>query len=368
MNNAGLRPEVITFAYAMERRLRQNDLLKGATGWRHEAPGALMQRVWEETQKLQVALVVYPRDAPNYYASIGKEAADVANMAMMVSDVCGALDIDASEERKAVDADVAFAADLARYHGAVWTAAKQGDVAIDTAGAAEVRVLIAKYRGLHALVCDQLNVLREALRLAETAAGLYTRSDDCVEIDATVTFLKGAVDAAATAAPEPYARGGYSIPSDQGVSLELHRCGAVIPLEHARAIRELGAPGRVHLEVHAMDAKGIKSFLQKNSALIASTLRAQGAAPAPAPAPEKIDTSELKDVLSLVGLDPTDVTVTAWSPEQRQLACEWAAAVHLRAGDNDVDVPPRPPFLPDPWKGPYNDTGDVFGGPTPTVF
>lgn len=197
MNKAGLRPEVISFAYAMERRLRQNDLLKGATGWKGDAPGALMQRVWEEAQKLQVALVVYPRDTPNYLASIGKEAADVANMAMMVSDVCGVLDLDVNEDPRSIDADLAFAHDLASYHQAVWDAAEHGDTAIDVAGDAEVRVLIAKYRGLQAILRDQADQLREALRLAEAAAELYTRSDDCVEIDATVTYLRAAVGATA---------------------------------------------------------------------------------------------------------------------------------------------------------------------------
>lgn len=199
MNKAGLRPEVITFAYAMERRLRKNDLLKGAGGWKGEAPCALMQRLWEEVQKLQVALVVYPRDTPNYLASIGNEAADVANMAMMVSDVSGVLDLDVDEDPRSIDADLAFASDLARFHQAVWDAAEGGDVAIDEAGDTEVRVLIAKYRGLQALLRDQVDQLREALRLAESAAELYTRSDDCVEIDATVTFLRGAIEASGVA-------------------------------------------------------------------------------------------------------------------------------------------------------------------------
>jgi hypothetical protein len=85
--------------------------------------------------------------------------------------------------------------------------------------------------------------------------------------------------------------------------------------------------------------------------------------------PGRINISDVQDVLSLVGLAPSEKTVATWWQAQRQVALEWASATHLYASDNDdVHVPPRPPFLPDPWKGPYNDTGDVFGGPQPTVF
>lgn len=195
MKNAGLRPEVITFAYAMERRLRANDLLKGTAGWKDDAPGVLMQRVWEEVQKLQVALVVWPRDTAEYIASIGKEAADVANMTMMVSDVCGALDLDVDEERT-ITADLAFATALAGFHAAVWKAAEEGGVDQDLAGEAEARALIALQRGATALLADQVDVMREALRLAEQASAKYTRDEDCVEIDAAVTFLRAATELA----------------------------------------------------------------------------------------------------------------------------------------------------------------------------
>jgi len=75
---------------------------------------------------------------------------------------------------------------------------------------------------------------------------------------------------------------------------------------------------------------------------------------------------DLQYLLSVVGLAPKHETLAAWSPNQQRLAEEWAVATHLRASDNDVDVPQRPAFLPEPWKGPYLDTGDVFGGPQPT--
>ena len=77
---------------------------------------------------------------------------------------------------------------------------------------------------------------------------------------------------------------------------------------------------------------------------------------------------DLQYLLSVVGLAPRLETVTAWSTDQRDDAEKWAVATHLRASDNDVDVPQRPAFLPEPWRGPYLDTGDVFGGPQATVF
>ena len=77
---------------------------------------------------------------------------------------------------------------------------------------------------------------------------------------------------------------------------------------------------------------------------------------------------DLQYLLAVVGLAPRLETVTAWSQEQRLEAEKWAVAVHLRASDNVVHVPQRPAFLPAPWKGPYLDTGDVFGGTQPTEF
>jgi len=35
--------------------------------------------------------------------------------------------------------------------------------------------------------------------------------------------------------------------------------------------------------------------------------------------------------------------VAAWSPDQQADAYAWAMAVHFKASDNHVDVPPRPP-------------------------
>lgn len=82
------RPEVVAFANAMERKLRDNDW-KG--GWKEDASGALMVRVHEEFREFTTAHLQYPRDTERYRADLLNEGADVANMIMMVVDVCGAL-------------------------------------------------------------------------------------------------------------------------------------------------------------------------------------------------------------------------------------------------------------------------------------
>jgi hypothetical protein len=74
-----LRPVVVWFARAMERKLREND---HKPGWRGEDAGALLERVDDEIDELKRAVGVRPP------LVVLDEAADVANMAMMVADVC----------------------------------------------------------------------------------------------------------------------------------------------------------------------------------------------------------------------------------------------------------------------------------------
>lgn len=50
-------------------------------------------------------------------------------------------------------------------------------------------------------------------------------------------------------------------------------------------------------------------------------------------------------VLMLTEADVTEEEVEAWTPEMREEAEKWAAASHLEASDNDIDVPPRPDFI-----------------------
>lgn len=84
-----LRPEVQRFAEAMEIQLRAND---HKHGWKNDTPQELLQRLIEETDELREECKGPPvRWIPFF---ILKEAVDVANFAMMISDVCGGLSID----------------------------------------------------------------------------------------------------------------------------------------------------------------------------------------------------------------------------------------------------------------------------------
>lgn len=77
-----VRPEVRAFAVLMEQQLRAND---HKPGWKNDTPAALMDRMHEETTELIEAL---GWGHPN---EIAKEAADVANSALMIADVRGCL-------------------------------------------------------------------------------------------------------------------------------------------------------------------------------------------------------------------------------------------------------------------------------------
>lgn len=50
-------------------------------------------------------------------------------------------------------------------------------------------------------------------------------------------------------------------------------------------------------------------------------------------------------ILSLADVDVTPEEIATWTPEQQTTATSWASLVHLRASDNDVEVPPKPEFL-----------------------
>ena len=77
------RPEVVAFADAMEARLRANDF-KG--GWDALTPDWLMARIVQEAGELALSVAGEMGGEAVLY-----EAADVANFAMMVADVCGEL-------------------------------------------------------------------------------------------------------------------------------------------------------------------------------------------------------------------------------------------------------------------------------------
>lgn len=101
------RPVVMAFASVMEAKLREHDPTKGSYGWQSDDPLALLARAEEELAELRGVLqeMESSRRVPSrhhagdpedtsFYAfiqPIREEAADVANMVMMVADVCGAL-------------------------------------------------------------------------------------------------------------------------------------------------------------------------------------------------------------------------------------------------------------------------------------
>jgi len=96
-----IRPAVLLFAAAMEQKLRENDEKKG--GWGDESESFLLGRLREETDELDREIERFhranaafmrceERADPNARArDVRREAADVANLAMMLADNAGDL-------------------------------------------------------------------------------------------------------------------------------------------------------------------------------------------------------------------------------------------------------------------------------------
>ena len=83
------RPEVRAFADLMEAKLKAND---HKSGWKSEMVWPLIERLREETDELHIEVDAGERaDSDDWRKRVGNEAADVANFAMMIADVCGAL-------------------------------------------------------------------------------------------------------------------------------------------------------------------------------------------------------------------------------------------------------------------------------------
>lgn len=90
--NLDLRPAVLKFAQMMERKLQANDC-KG--GWESDNVEWLLSRLREELLELD-AVALNDDGSAETRQKIGQEAADVANYAMMVADVCGSVQKDRS--------------------------------------------------------------------------------------------------------------------------------------------------------------------------------------------------------------------------------------------------------------------------------
>lgn len=93
-DGGGWRTEVVAFAGLMEAKLREND---HKPGWQTDLPQTLYSRLEDECQELAMRLGAFGQHlltdstTQGMLDQIGSEAADVANFAMMIADVCGAL-------------------------------------------------------------------------------------------------------------------------------------------------------------------------------------------------------------------------------------------------------------------------------------
>jgi NTP pyrophosphatase (non-canonical NTP hydrolase) len=78
-------PFVQNFSHIMEKKLSENRHKGDARGWRESTPGQLVQRIEDEVAELKEALMSKQFNPE----AVAREAADVANFAMMVADCYG---------------------------------------------------------------------------------------------------------------------------------------------------------------------------------------------------------------------------------------------------------------------------------------
>ena len=86
-----LRPEVLAFAFSMEAMLRVHDQDKGQAGWKFKDAVNLSHQTIEHARKLRFGILAggMRQDISSFV-----NTAAVANLAMMVADVCGCLPLD----------------------------------------------------------------------------------------------------------------------------------------------------------------------------------------------------------------------------------------------------------------------------------
>jgi hypothetical protein len=92
-----LRPEVLAFALLMEQRLREKDAERGGNSWKNASAKEIV--IPTTAKALHLDNVV--RDVYHLNLSPIKHAVDLANYAMMIADVVGALEPNADEARDA---------------------------------------------------------------------------------------------------------------------------------------------------------------------------------------------------------------------------------------------------------------------------
>lgn len=103
-------PYVLAFARIMEAKLAKNRHKGNRDGWLKDRPEVLLKRLREETAELKAAIswVTENKVPPSEWSvsNAANEAADVANFAMMITDVCGGLDVAQQAPEKKWDTDL----------------------------------------------------------------------------------------------------------------------------------------------------------------------------------------------------------------------------------------------------------------------
>lgn len=106
LQNITPRPSVMWFAKIMEYKLAVNDAKKGGQEvWRNDDPQSLHEHLVDEVNELECEVENFTLEGDKYAEDLALEAADVANMAMMVADACvrSELAIDANVAAKGKD-------------------------------------------------------------------------------------------------------------------------------------------------------------------------------------------------------------------------------------------------------------------------
>ena len=86
--NADEQAAVLVFAQRMQAKLDKNMHQGGRPDWLGDHPGALMMRLEDELEELQMVHEAGPvrLSAKEYAEAVANECADVANFAMMIAD------------------------------------------------------------------------------------------------------------------------------------------------------------------------------------------------------------------------------------------------------------------------------------------
>lgn len=280
------RPEVVAFATLMEQQLRAND---HKPGWKNDSSFALWSRLLQETIELNQARTARAPDSD----LIGREAADVANFAMMVADVMGGLPVEPIERTDGTAID-RIAAKLAAADGLHW-AEVCGYEAIPPLSNCDSSTCVAAHFEDHD---------------ADYAREQYRRY-------ARVAFEAG------------------EIPDDVRRLVIAARC--VLDMgdmddEHGDLDRAVEAfASRVDYE----DQQEAFDFDISNDGVMTAL-----------PTWQRNNRGTFLRLMLVDDHATTEADVAGWTNEQCQQADIWAWTTHLSASDNeDIKVPPRPGFL-----------------------